>query len=227
MRARRARAPDTPTPPPTPPPPGSPPPGADGLAEPTLPANPSQADVGAQGFWLHCMPCHGDRGQGLTADFREQYPLEDQNCWASGCHGARPYEDGFTLPATIPAIIGTTALSRFPDAGALFAFVRGAMPWHDPGSLDEETYWQIVAYLVRENARLPAGVTLGPESAGAVGLASGGETLVATESPAAGSASNREVAWGVVVLVGAAALLAAAGVLGWLSREGRHAAPPN
>lgn len=35
------------------------------LAPPTVPA-PNQADEGAQLYWLHCQPCHGDQGQGLT-----------------------------------------------------------------------------------------------------------------------------------------------------------------
>src|SRR5215467_8930723 len=46
----------------------------DRLAEPTLPAQPSQADYGSQVYWLNCSPCHGDRGQGLTDEFRQQYP---------------------------------------------------------------------------------------------------------------------------------------------------------
>src|SRR5512145_1765717 len=43
----------------------------DRLAEPTLPAEPSQADKGAQVYWLACLPCHGDRGQGLTEEFKQ------------------------------------------------------------------------------------------------------------------------------------------------------------
>ena len=73
-------------------------PTADRLAEPTLPAAPSQADHGAQVYWLSCMPCHGDQGQGLTDEFRATYPPEEEYCWESGCHGANPYESGFTIP---------------------------------------------------------------------------------------------------------------------------------
>jgi len=222
--ARPAAAFQAATPTPTLPAPGMPRPAGDRLAEPTLPAAPSQADLGAQAFWLHCMPCHGDRGQGLTPEFRAQYPPEDRNCWESGCHGARPYEDGFTLPTAIPPVIGSPALVRFADAQALFAFVRAAMPWHDPGSLPEETYWQVVAYLARENGRLPESVLLGPESAAALGLTSGAATPTAPapEQPA----SNRDPRWAVVLLVGAAGLLATAGGLAWLARKaGRTASP--
>jgi hypothetical protein len=40
------------------------------LAEPTLPAAPSQADHGAQVYWLACLPRHGDNVQGMTDEFR-------------------------------------------------------------------------------------------------------------------------------------------------------------
>src|SRR5688572_23546779 len=52
----------------------------DRLAAPPTVENPNQADEGAQLYWLHCLPCHGDQGQGLTDEWRAQYPPEDQNC---------------------------------------------------------------------------------------------------------------------------------------------------
>jgi hypothetical protein len=88
----------------------------DRLAQPTLPAEPSQADKGAQVYWLSCLPCHGDKGQGLTDEFRQAYPKEEQYCWESGCHGNNPYDSGFTLPKTIPAVVGQGTLQKFPDA---------------------------------------------------------------------------------------------------------------
>jgi mono/diheme cytochrome c family protein len=139
---------------------------ADRLAAPVLPPNPSQADLGAYTYWARCMPCHGDRGQGLTDEFRALYPPEDRNCWASGCHGPRPYENGFTLPATIPALIGPGRLESFSDAASLEAFIAAAMPFSDPGSLSQEEYWQVTAFLLRENRRDPGTATLGPENAG-------------------------------------------------------------
>jgi cytochrome c len=123
----------------------------DRLAEPTLPPEPAPADYGAQLYWLHCMPCHGDVGQGLTDEFRETYPPEDNNCWARGCHGKYPYEDGFTLPTTVPAIIGPNTLTKFPKVSNLYGFIRAAMPFEYPGSLTEEEYWRITLFLLREN----------------------------------------------------------------------------
>jgi hypothetical protein len=121
------------------------------LAEPTLPANPSQADHGAQLYWLHCMPCHGEKGQGLTDEFRATYPPEDNNCWARGCHGERPYEDGFTLPTKVPPLIGRFSLRKFPTAASLQAYTSAAMPFWNPGSLPAQENWAITAFLLRAN----------------------------------------------------------------------------
>ena len=122
------------------------------LAEPTLSSVPSQADHGAQVYWLWCLPCHGDRGQGLTEEFRETYPPEDQNCWKSGCHGELPYEDGFTIPKEIPALIGSDVnLGKFANAAVLQSYILEEMPFWDAGALTEEESWKVVAFLLREN----------------------------------------------------------------------------
>jgi mono/diheme cytochrome c family protein len=123
----------------------------DRLAEPTLPVSPSQADIGAQAYWLSCLPCHGDIGQGLTDEFRLTYPEEERNCWTSGCHGQKPYEDGFTFPKYIPPIIGSGTLQKFSNAAILRSYIFATMPFWKPGSLTEEETWQITAFLLREN----------------------------------------------------------------------------
>jgi cytochrome c len=123
----------------------------DRLAEPTMPAVVTQADVGSQVFWLYCLPCHGDRGQGLTEEFRQLYPPDHQNCWASGCHGNRPYRNGWTLPPVVPRLIGDGALNNFPNAASLHAFISSAMPFQAPGTLSADLYWQVTAFLLRQN----------------------------------------------------------------------------
>jgi len=124
----------------------------DRLAEPTLPPVPSQADHGAQVYWLSCLPCHGDKGQGLTDEFRQTYPPEDQYCWERGCHGDFPYENGFTIPKFIPGVIGPgTIENKFTDAAQLENFIKVAMPYWRPGSLTEEEAWNVTAFLLREN----------------------------------------------------------------------------
>jgi cytochrome c len=145
----------------------------DRLAKPTLPAPPSQADYGAQVYWLSCLPCHGDRGQGLTDEFREVYPPEDRNCWNSGCHGKRPYQNGFTLPTTVPALIGPGTLQKFPTAANLHGYIFTAMPFWKKGSLTEEESWQVTAFLLRQNGLWQGTKDLNETNAGSVKLTPG------------------------------------------------------
>ncbi len=144
----------------------------DRLARPTLPPTPSQADYGAQVYWLSCLPCHGDRGQGLTEEFRQTYPPEDRNCWESGCHGERPYESGFRLPTEIPAVIGKGTIEKFLNAAALQSYIRAAMPYWKPGSLSDEEAWQVTAFLLRENGLWNASTAIGPQNAAQITWAS-------------------------------------------------------
>ena len=131
------------------------------LAPPTVPA-PAQADEGAQLYWLHCQPCHGDQGQGLTDEWRMQYPPEEQYCWESGCHGPRPYDQAFALPTSVPALIGpavdrimgtegTQVLTKFQTLDGVYRYVSVAMPLFFPGELTEEEYLAILAFIAREN----------------------------------------------------------------------------
>jgi mono/diheme cytochrome c family protein len=138
-------------------------PTVDRLGPPPTVPSPTQADEGAYLYWLNCQPCHGDQGQGLTDEWRAQYPEEDQYCWNSGCHGERPYEDGFKLPRTVPAVIGDDSLRRFQTAGQMYAYIRVTMPYEYPGVLPEEEYLAIAAFLLREN-NLGDGAPLTQES---------------------------------------------------------------
>ena len=123
----------------------------DRLSAPPTAPSPTQADEGEQLYWLHCQPCHGDVGQGLTDEWRAEYPEDHQNCWKSGCHGDRPYENGFTLPDTVPAIIGGDSLARFETLGQLYAYTRSVMPFEYPGVLSDEEYLAVTAFLAQEN----------------------------------------------------------------------------
>ena len=123
----------------------------DRLAPPPTVASPNQADEGAQLYWLHCQPCHGDVGQGLTDDWRAQYPPEDQYCWNSGCHGPNPYKQEFQLPTAVPAVIGAGTLVKFPTLDSVYRYVSVAMPYFFPGDLTPEEYLAITAHVARGN----------------------------------------------------------------------------
>ncbi|HZY43848.1 MAG TPA: hypothetical protein VFF70_03785, partial [Anaerolineae bacterium] len=169
----------------------------------------TQAGHGKDVFWLNCMPCHGDQGQGLTDEFRvRQYPTEDQNCWKSGCHGDRPYDNGFKLPKTIPALIGPGTLSRFSTAQDLFVFISKAMPFNKPGSLSQTEYLQVMAYMLSSNQ------LVAPDSQiDAVSLASITVHALATDAtPAPNSASSTSAElppafWGIIIFLIIATIL--------------------
>ena len=175
------------------------------LAEPTLPAEPSQADQGAQDFWLYCLPCHGDKGQGLTEEFRTTYPPEEQYCWQSGCHGKRPYENGFTLPEHIPALIGQGSLAKFSDAAQLNSYIRATMPFWKPGSLTEEEFWSVTAFILRENDLWTDTVELGASNAANVKIPHTALTPTPTPQPAEGRNGSGAMGW--IILIGALVIL--------------------
>ena len=175
----------------------------DRLAEPTVPASPSQADLGAQVYWLSCLPCHGDRGQGLTDEFRAAYPPEEQYCWERGCHGENPYESGFSFPMFIPGVVGEDALAKFADAAQLESYIRAAMPYWKPGSLTEEESWKVTAFVLRANGLWNGAEELGPQNASQVKIQRGAATPTAMASPAVPS-TNEAMGWSasaVVVIV--------------------------
>lgn len=174
---------------------------------------PTQAGHGENLFYVHCMPCHGDQGQGLTDEFRtRQYPPEDVNCWESGCHGDRPYDGGFTLPKTVPPVIGPDALGRFSTVADVYEFTRRAMPFNAPGSLSPTQYQQITAFLMERNGVLPTGSALDPAAAATVFLREVTPTPASPDLPAP--------ATGAGVLLALAALgIGVFAALGWLLRR--------
>jgi len=142
----------------------------DRMAPPVLPQNPTQADLGAQVYYQNCMSCHGDRGQGLTDEWRAAWAEGDQNCWQAKCHAANHPPGGFELVRTVPSIIGEGRLARFQNAAMLQEYVSTRMPWENPGRLTEDEYWQVTAFLLRANGQEQGQEPLGPQNAVAFSL---------------------------------------------------------
>lgn len=130
------------------------------LKLPDMPASATQADVGAEVYRLVCSACHGDKGQGLTEDWIATWDPSTQNCWQSHCHHANHPPEGFILPRYVPAVIGDQTLMRFQTAQDLKQYIHENMPWHTPGSLTEEEYLQLTAFLLRENKIIQNDTTL-------------------------------------------------------------------
>lgn len=198
----------------------------DRLAAPPTVENPSQADVGAQVFWLNCQPCHGDQGQGLTEDWISQYPLEDRNCWESGCHGDRPYDDGFTLPRFVPAVIGPDTLLRFNSAADLHSYLARAMPFNAPGSLTAADYWALTAFLLRAHAVATSALPLESAAPALIGLHGTLTPPTPTRVPATPTPpplwARPGGEWLWLAGVGAALILALALAGGLLARRANH-----
>jgi len=137
----------------------TPQPGLDRLAIPVLPENPTQIDLGNQVYYYHCMPCHGDQGQGLTDEWRQVWEEDHRNCWGRGCHGGREKDEGFPLPRSIPSVL---ELSRFHTADDLFHYLQQTHPPQYPGKLAEQDYWSATAFVLHLAGRLAPGEQVGP-----------------------------------------------------------------
>ncbi len=156
--------------------------GLDRLAIPPLPESPTPVDRGRRLYYFHCMPCHGDRGQGLTDEWRQVWVEDHRNCWGRGCHAGRSDLDAFYLPHSVPPVIGSpSALHAFPTAGDLFAFLEEEHPPQRPGALSEAENWALTAFLWQENGR-PLPDRLAGSQAGQ-GRAAGSDLLLATLLP--------------------------------------------
>jgi hypothetical protein len=116
-----------------------------------LPEDATQVEVGAQIYYLVCSTCHGDHGQGLTNEGIDPTDRRNINCWQSKCHASNHPNDGFKLPHRIPPIVGPHMASKYLSAQELHEFVSASMPWHAPGSLTSQEYWQVTAYVLYIN----------------------------------------------------------------------------
>ncbi len=144
-----------------------PPPTGDSWILVDLPEDATQLEYGAEVYRLVCKACHGDKGQGLTDDWRAQWAPEDQNCWQSKCHAENHPPDGFYMPHA-PAVVGQP-VRGFGTALSLHTFIAKYMPWHNPGSLTEKDSWSVTAYILKIN-EIDPGPTLDAETAAKIDL---------------------------------------------------------
>ncbi len=139
------------------------------LEQPPTPAATDQANNGGLVFWGMCMSCHGDRGQGLTEEWRDSFGKEEMNCWASGCHGADAPQNSFQIPGTgAPAVAGTGSLLRFSNSYELKTYISKNMPLFPSGSLSPEQSWDLTAYIMQMNNVQPAELIMGQTNGAAI-----------------------------------------------------------
>jgi quinol-cytochrome oxidoreductase complex cytochrome b subunit len=138
------------------------------MNKPVMPANPSRVDLGALVYWQYCLACHGDRGQGLTDEFRQMAFGEDMNCWQSKCHASNHPQPGFIFPRVVPPVIGAGTLKRFVTAEDLYLYLKAKMPYYKYDMLlilPDDDYWNVTAYLLSKNGVLPGNVDFDPREA--------------------------------------------------------------
>ncbi len=181
-----------------------------------LPPGASQLAYGAEVYRLVCSACHGDRGQGLTAEWRATWAPADQNCWQSKCHASNHPPDGFVMPIA-PAVVGAAAMARFTTAQDLYDFVQRNMPWQDPGSLAIKDSWAVSAHIFKMNGIDP-GPQLGAETAGRINVHTGSlpPEPASTQAPTHDPQNPDVTGWifGAVVLIMLAIVIAI-----WASRN--------
>jgi cytochrome c5 len=145
-----------------------------------LPEDATQLEYGAEVYRLVCKACHGDKGQGLTDDWRAQWAPQDQNCWQSKCHARNHPPDGFFMPQ-VPAVLGQP-IRGFGNALNLYTYTHNYMPWHDRGSMTQKESWSVTAYLLKINGIDPP-LELNAENAANIDLSVIDPNLYPTSVP--------------------------------------------
>jgi hypothetical protein len=182
----------------------SPTPTYDPFLQPPLPPNPTGYELGRYLYWRHCMPCHGDRGQGLTDQFRGMWVEDHQNCWARGCHSGKYADDSFYVPTIVPALVNTDHLARFPSQEDLLDYLETTHPPQDPGFLEEGEYHALAFFVFAMNNRLSADSTPTP-------------TITTTPSLPPPSQENQPSKLVLLILVGFI-LVSTTIIVAWLMR---------
>lgn len=136
----------------------------DDIAPVELTDDSTQAERGSETYRQVCLACHGDWGQGLADEWRAEWG-EDSNCWQSKCHGPGHPPWGFSLPETVPPVLGPNALTGFSTAAELQQVILQSMPWWNPASLTDEQAWELTAYLMSQRGELANDVALGEGNA--------------------------------------------------------------
>jgi hypothetical protein len=132
----------------------SPTPTYDPFVEPPLPENPTEYELGRNLYWHWCMTCHGDRGQGLTDEFRGIWEPDHQNCWGRGCHAGRPGDEGFPIPTVVPPLVDETHLVQFASVQDLADFLVATHSPQSPGILKNHEYHAVALFVFAMNNKL-------------------------------------------------------------------------
>lgn len=88
----------------------------------------------------------------------------DYQSHCAHCHGVQ-------LEGTeAPGLFGQDIMGNWDTAGGLYDFISVAMPPAEPGQLGEDTYLNIVAFIMQENGAKPGDTALDTENMASVSL---------------------------------------------------------
>lgn len=106
----------------------------------------------------HCSVCHGKSARGLS-EARLAFPEDHRRC--ESCHRpsnppqmdllAMHSRNAFSI-GEAPALVGKDALAHFPNEEVLRSYISATMPRPFPGSLSEQDYRDLSAFLLELNA---------------------------------------------------------------------------
>jgi mono/diheme cytochrome c family protein len=108
-----------------------------------LPAGRGGYAAGAALYAARCASCHGAQGEGMAAYPRLVGPRADTAL-------------RFAADAKLPKTPG----NYWPHATTLYDYVRRAMPYDAPGSLQPDEVYALVAYLLAENGVIDRGAVM-------------------------------------------------------------------
>jgi mono/diheme cytochrome c family protein len=83
------------------------------------------------------------------------------NAVCAECHGPS------STDPDAPLLLTPGSLKSFPHAAAAFQYARDSMPVDAPGSLAEQDYWDVMAFILQQQG-IDRDVQLGPDTAGDV-----------------------------------------------------------
>ena len=116
----------------------------------------AQVSQGAAAYAFACAVCHGASGLGFS-EAVAAFPTDYQQC--TRCHQPQnaPQMPGSQVGLSVmafslgdpPPLADAARLARFGTAAGLFHYLRATMPRWAPGSLDDETYLDVTAHLLR------------------------------------------------------------------------------
>lgn len=129
-------------------------------------------------------------GSAMAGNFTAEQATAGQTAYNSNCaqcHG-RQLEG-----PEAPGLAGADVMQNWDTAGGLFDFISVAMPPSAPGQLGEETYVNIIAYIMQFNGATPDDTALTSDRDYAVSLsaetAAGAASIAAAALDAGGAAA--------------------------------------